>query len=127
MSNPQDLATRLVSGMDPELQQFLRERVNTFMKWDLVRFFLENPYTLDTAANIATYTGRDPAVITPVLDALVEAEILLVARLADEPVATVYRLTDNPQLRALLDRFSQACNDRQFRVQAIYTVIQGMG
>jgi hypothetical protein len=32
-----------------------------FCQWDLVRFFHENPYTTDTADNIARYLGRDLA------------------------------------------------------------------
>ncbi|MBN2470440.1 MAG: hypothetical protein JXN59_06935 [Anaerolineae bacterium] len=126
MDSAQDLASRLVSGMDPQLQQFLRERVNSFMKWDLMRFFHENPHTIDTAKNIAAYTGRDPAAIVPVLDALAAAGMLRVASLPGDEATRAYRLTTDPELRALLERFHQACQDRQFRVQAIYTVIQGM-
>ncbi len=112
--------------MDPQLRQFLRERINSFMKWDLMRFFYENPYTVDTASNIAAYTGRDPAAIAPVLDALVAADLLLVSSLPGDKGMPVYRLTTDPTLRDLLERFHRACQDRDFRVQAIYTVIQGM-
>lgn len=126
MNSSQDLASRLVSGMDPQLRQFLRERVNSFVKWDLMRFFHENPHTIDTARNIAAYTGRDPAAIAPVLDALAAAEMLLVSPLPGDETVSVYRLTTDPTLRGLLDRFHQACQDREFRVQAIYTVIQGV-
>jgi len=54
---------RLMADLDPELLTFLKGTVNTFVKWDLVRFFHENPHTTDTAENIARYAGRDPAII----------------------------------------------------------------
>lgn len=127
MSNPQDLAARLVDGMDPQLQAFLRTRVNTFMKWDLVRFFHENPHTLDTAEHIATYTGRDPVLVAPVLKELAAADVLHMVRLTGEDALIVFRLTSDPEMRDLIERFHRACEDRQFRVQAIYTIIRGMG
>lgn len=126
MSN-QDLAARLVDGMDPQLQDFLRSRVNTFMKWDLVRFFHENPHTLDTAEHIATYTGRDPVAVAPVLKELASVGVLELVRLAGEDQLVVFRLASDPDMRDLIERFHRACEDRQFRVQAIYTIIRGMG
>ena len=45
----EDLVGRLMADMDPELLNFLRTRVNSFVKWDLIRFFGENPYPTDTA------------------------------------------------------------------------------
>lgn len=126
MSN-QDLAARLVDGMDPQLLDFLRMRVNTFMKWDLVRFFHENPHTLDTAEHIATYTGRDPILVAPVLKELAAVGVLQMVRLTGEDGLVVFRLASDPDMRDLIERFHQACEDRQFRVHAIYTIIQGMG
>lgn len=126
MSN-QDLAARLVDGMDPQLLDFLRMRVNTFMKWDLVRFFHENPHTLDTAEHIATYTGRDPILVAPVLKELAAVGVLQMVRLTGEDGLVVFRLASDPDMRDLIERFHQACEDRQFRVHAIYTIIRGMG
>jgi hypothetical protein len=58
-----DLAARLMGDMAPQLLEFLKTKVNSFVKWDLVRFFHENPNTTDTAENIARYAGRDVATI----------------------------------------------------------------
>lgn len=118
-----DLATRLMDDIDPRLLEFIRTKVNSFIKWDLVRFFHDNPHTTDTAEGIARYTGRDVRTVEPELQQLVESEVLEATALND---LTVYTLATSAELRHLIDKFVLACDDRQFRVKAIYHVIQGM-
>jgi len=109
--------------MDPELLNFLRTRVNSFVKWDLIRFFGENPYTTDTAENIARYAGRNVETTRAELAELAAQGVLVEQRLGE---MTVYSLSSNPEVRRLIQRFLEASNDRQFRVKAIYHIIRGM-
>ncbi len=118
-----DLAARLMGDMAPQLLEFLKSKVNTFVKWDLVRFFHENPNTTDTAENIARYAGRDVATIEVEMDELVSAGVLNCQHIGD---LTVYSLIEDPAMRSLVDQFILACDDRQFRVKAIYHIIRGM-
>jgi len=118
-----DLAARLMGDMAPQLLEFLKTKVNSFVKWDLVRFFHENPNTTDTAENIARYAGRDVATIEVELDELVVTGVLNRQRIGD---LIVYSLADDPTMRSLVDQFILACDDRQFRVKAIYHIIRGM-
>jgi hypothetical protein len=118
-----DLAARLMGDMAPQLLDFLKTKVNSFVKWDLVRFFHENPNTTDTAENIARYAGRDVATIEVELDELVGTGVLNRQRIGD---LVVYSLADDPAMRSLVDQFILACDDRQFRVKAIYHIIRGM-
>jgi hypothetical protein len=71
-----DLATRLMDDIDPRLLEFIRTKVNSFIKWDLVRFFHDNPHTTDTADSIARYTGRDVRTVEPELQQLVSTGVL---------------------------------------------------
>ncbi len=119
-----DLAARLMGDMAPQLLEFLKTKVNTFVKWDLVRFFHENPNTTDTAENIARYAGRDVSIIETELDELVATGVLTRQRISD--TLTVYSLADDPAMRSLVEQFVLACDDRQFRVKAIYHIIRGM-
>lgn len=105
-------------------KQFLRTKVNSFIKWDLVRFFHDNPHTVDTAEHIAHFVGRDPKTVQLELDGLAKADVLL--RRNVDGVA-VYRLSDDPEIRQLINDFVAACHNREFRVQAINHVIYGMG
>jgi hypothetical protein len=118
-----DLDARLMEDMDPKLFDFLKVGVNSFIKWDLVRFFHENPNTADTAADIARYAGRTPEDIEKELTELVQAGILNQESVG---VITVYSLSTDPAVRDLIEQFVAACNDRRFRVKVIYHVIHRM-
>jgi hypothetical protein len=117
-----DLTGRLMADMDPRLLEFLQSKIDSFVKWDLIRFFHENPYTTDTASNIARYTGRGVDVIRNDLAELAESAVLEESKLGD---MTVYSLTRDSEMRELLDKFATASDDRQFRVKAIYHIIRG--
>lgn len=109
--------------MDSKFLDFLRNKINSFVKWDLVRFFHDNPHTKDTLENIACYTSREPQVIARELDELVTVGVLVVEDISG---VRVYRLTQDTAVREIIDQFMVACNDREFRVEAIHQVIEGM-
>jgi hypothetical protein len=117
-----DLSRRLMDDMDPEVLEFLKTTVNSFIKWDLVIFFFENPHTTDTIDNIARYIGRDATVIKTDLEDLVRAGVL------DQHASgtlMVYSLTQDAQVLEKIKHFVSASDDRQFRVKAIYHLIRG--
>ena len=112
-----------MDDMDPQLLSFLQTTVNSFIKWDLIRFFHDNPHAADTAANIARYIGRDSHTVEEELAGLVDAGVL---KQNEVPGTRIYALSSNPDVRAVVDEFLLACSDRQFRVKAIYHVIRAM-
>jgi hypothetical protein len=118
-----ELTARLLSDMDPELLEFIKARVNSFIKWDLIRFFYENPHTTDTAENIARYAGRNALAVKPELEELVSSGILRKPLVGGMPV---YSLTDDSGTREVIRRFVQASEDRHFRVKAVYHIVKGM-
>lgn len=118
-----DLAARLMGDMDKRLLDFLKTQVNSFVKWDLVRFFHNNPNTADTAENVARYAGRDPAAIEQELVELAKSGVLRCETIGE---MRVYSLATDQEMRDLIDQFVLACDDRQFRVKAIYHIIRGM-
>jgi hypothetical protein len=120
MTDTDDFATSLMDDMDPRLLELIQTRINSFIKWDLVRFFHDNPHTTDTADSIARYTGRDVRTVEPELLQLAENGLLEMENLAG---LRVYTLAADPEIRELVARFIRACDDRQFRVKAIYQVI----
>ncbi|MBL7063570.1 MAG: hypothetical protein ISS49_05090 [Anaerolineae bacterium] len=117
-----DLAGRLMADMDPRLLEFLQRKINSFVKWDLIRFFHDNPHTTDTADNIARYAGRSVGTIRTELAELSQEGVLEENQLGD---MTVYSLASDRQIRELLEQFVKASDDRQFRVKAIYHIIRG--
>ena len=118
-----DMTSRLMADMDRQLLEFLQTKVNSFVKWDLVRFFHDNPHTTDTAENIARYASRRVETIHAELAELARDGVLEETQLGD---TTAYSLAPDRQIRELLARFVRASADRQFRVKAIYHIIRGM-
>jgi len=112
-----------MDDMPEELLDFVKTKVNSFIKWDLVRFFHENPHTVDTAENIAKYAGRHLSAVAPELEDL-EANRIMDRRMVGDQV--VYSLTQDTAMRDLVDKFILACEDRHFRVKAVYHIIRGM-
>lgn len=123
MPDGDDFAASLMNDIDPRLLELIRTRINSFVKWDLVRFFHDNPHTADTADSIARYTGRDVRVVEPELLQLARDNMLDVEDLAG---MRIYTLADDRDTRELIRAFVQACDDRQFRVKAIYHVIRSL-
>ena len=123
VANGDDFTARLMNDMDPALLDFVKSKVNSFIKWDLVRFFYENPNTADTVDNIARYAGRNATAVKPELDDLVESGVM---EKREVEGTSIYSLADNEETRELVDRFILACEDRHFRVKAVYHIIRGM-
>ena len=123
MSEPDDTAASLMNNIEPELLELIQTRINSFIKWDLVRFFHENPHTTDTADNIARYTGRDVRIVEPELMQLANDGVLREDLLPD---MRIFTYDNDPDLRALIGEFLDRCQDRQFRVKAIYHVIRNL-
>ncbi|MGB1287274.1 MAG: hypothetical protein ACPG7F_12115 [Aggregatilineales bacterium] len=100
-------------------KSFLHQRVNSFVKWDLVRFFHDNPHTADTAEHIARSIGRDLRNIEQELSGLAEAGILDMRRMSG---LSIYRLSTEEETRKLIKQFVAACYNRNFREQAIHVI-----
>jgi len=118
-----DFTAKLMDDMDTRLLDFIKTKVNSFIKWDLVRFFYENPNTTDSVENIAKYAGRNTAAVQSELKELVESGVMEAQLVDDLPV---YSLASDKEMRQLVDEFILACEDRHFRVKAVYHIIRGM-
>ena len=69
---------------------------------DLATFFVQNPYTCDTAESLAVRIGRDVDHVEPVLEAFANARFLAKVELED---IQVYQLTDDPKHRQTLQQY----------------------
>ncbi|MDX2163176.1 MAG: hypothetical protein SF162_17800 [bacterium] len=116
----QDAASRLGDDIDPELLKFVEQVADSFVKWDLIRFFNDNPHAVDPAEVIARYSSRDVRDVEMQLDELVESKVLRVRPMAG---VKAYALAAENDVRRLVTRFVQACDDKRFRLVAIRFVI----
>ncbi|MBN1878082.1 MAG: hypothetical protein JXA33_27920 [Anaerolineae bacterium] len=117
-----DLMPRVMKDMDTDMYDFVTNYITSFVKWDLVNFFYENPHTIDTIDNISRYTGRTPDTVRQELLELARLNLLEKTQLGH---MTVYALTSDPMLRKLVATFQEACQSPDFRKKVIYHVIRG--
>jgi len=118
-----DFTAKLMDDMDARLLDFIKTKVNSFIKWDLVRFFYENPNTTDSVENIAKYAGRNTAAVQSELEELAESGVMEMKLIDGLPV---YSLASDEEMLRLVNEFILACEDRHFRVKAVYHIIRGM-
>lgn len=122
------------AGVNPSAQQddsegrarimrFLRQKLNSFVKWDIVRFFHDNPHAVETAEDIARALGREGSEVPEALKALTASKVLAMKTVSG---TAVFSLHDDPAVRALVHEFVIACDDRDFRAAAIQQVIDGL-
>lgn len=118
-----NITNQINTEMNDVWKDFLVSKVNSLVRWDLMRFFHENPHTADTAENIAFVVGRDKQVTQKALDGLVKGGLL-----EKKSVSTVaiYTYTSDQTLRQRIQEFVMACHNREFRMKAINHVIQSM-
>ncbi len=122
------------AGVNPSAQQgdaetrarvmrFLRQKLDSFVKWDIVRFFHDNPHAVETADDIARALGREGDEVPDALKALAASKVLTMKMVSG---TAVFSLHDDPAVRVLVHEFITACDDRSFRAAAIQQVIDGL-
>jgi DNA-binding transcriptional ArsR family regulator len=123
MDDDVTLTGRLMSDMPPELLSFLKETVTSFVKFDLIRFWHENPTLGATAEQIAAEVSLNGESVARVLQDLAGAGVVAVTQ---EGGDTIYRLVGDERIRQLVARFAEACEDSQFRTKVIFHIIRSM-
>ncbi len=102
---------------------FVQTKLDSFVKWDVLRFLKENPHTADTPVGLAQCVGRKPDVVGPRLEEMVEDGLLRVREVGG---LRVYSLTEDPAAADLINRFLCCCEERRFRLRAIFHVARNM-
>ncbi|MCA9903585.1 MAG: hypothetical protein KC547_06990 [Anaerolineae bacterium] len=110
----------VIRNIDPVQRTFLTDKLNTLVKWDVLRFFHHNPLSAHTAGQIAAALGRDLESVAGAAAGLAETGLLQVQR---RPNTTIYLLTDDADARKEIDTFMRACDNARFRRYAIAYVL----
>ena len=117
------LITPLLSDKDLALLEFTKTTIDSFIKWELVKFFYHNAATVAPVENIARYIGRKVEAVQPEIEDLVKKGILEKKVLADK---TVYSVTRNEPTVTEVIRFILAIEDRFLRLKAVEQIVLGM-
>jgi hypothetical protein len=118
------LMSDIMDEMDARLLDFIRRHVATFTRWDMIRFFHENPHTQDTAENLARYVGRSPELIRQEVQEMVAEGIL---RAVPQGQHMVYLLTKDKDTRQLIAALVEAAQERTFRMKLVYHILRAGG
>lgn len=124
MESYNNLMSDIMDEMDPRVLEFIKQHVTTFTRWDILRFFHENPNTQDSAENLARYVGRAPGVICQEAQEMAEEGVF---RSVKQGEHVIYLLTDDPDLRRLISDLVEAARDRTFRMKLVYHILRAGG
>jgi hypothetical protein len=108
-------------NFDDELMQFIEQKLDSLVKWDLIQFFYRKPSLLGPAPKIASLTGRDLRQVEGELKEMAASGLLTVQQKSG---VRLYRLTDDNRTRHLIQAFVNACDDRKFREAVIYQTVR---
>lgn len=108
-------------ALSEEISNFIHRVANSFIKIDLIRFFHNNPSTMDTIENISIYIGRDTEKVKRCLRDLANEGIVKIYKREN---LELYSFTDEAEKKALLEKFFGAYEDRQERLKIIAHVIK---
>lgn len=111
----------MLPRLNEELDAFVDNHINNFVKWDLVVFFHQNPDLADTPEAIAGRLGRREADVTAALDDLVESNILE-RQMTDR--ARMYRYLPGGPEQALVSEFVTALDSREQRLQILTKLLR---
>ena len=101
-------------GIDPEAAERLLPHLDSFVKWELLRFLNDNPDTEATIEDLARYMGRDETELKPGARALVSAGL---CRQIEGVAGCTFALTSDERLRYLISHLMDAfVADRLVRI-----------
>jgi len=111
-------------NLDPQVSFFVDEFIDSFITWDLILFFHENPYTVGSPSSIAMSIGRLDADIEPYLDELAEKGILSHEHRLGDGAETIYAYKPQPEFEKMVSEFKRALKDRASRLIIVSKVLQ---
>jgi hypothetical protein len=110
-----------LESIDPELAEFIKAKINSFIRWDILKLLYSNPHTVDTAERLARQCGRPVESVIRELEGMVRDGLLEMHLVAGIPV---YSLPKNASTRQLIEKFLEACRNRQVRVRVVYHILK---
>ncbi len=112
------------NNIDPEVSSFVEEYIDSFITWDLILFFYENPFTVGSPSSIAMSIGRLDSDVLPYLELLVGKKVLTSELQVRESAETIYSYVPDRQFEARVEGFRKSLKDRTSRLMIVSKVLQ---
>lgn len=111
-----------LDNVSPDVMEFVDRYLDTFVTWDVLVYFHENPGIEKKISAIALDIGRRITSLQPSLTALAEQGLLASeVEPGDEPS---YRYAPTSEFKSGMDRFIEATRDRTNRLAFVSKVLQ---
>lgn len=104
-----------------KFRDFLERHVDSFITWDLLVFFYNNPTAAETGENLASRLGRQESDLLPSLQSMVDNDIL---KLKKNCSKTVYSYAPDSKLQKKIEEFVEALESRDKRLAVLTHVLQ---
>ncbi|MEJ5186101.1 MAG: hypothetical protein WHT46_03360 [Candidatus Geothermincolales bacterium] len=111
-------------NIDPRVEKFVEEYLDSFIAWDLILFFHENPYAVGTPSSLALSIGRLGSDIEPHLERLVEKGVLSREEKTGDAEEAIYSYRPTPEFEKMVMEFKRALRDRASRLIIVSKVLQ---
>jgi hypothetical protein len=106
----------------PEVISFVDRYIDSFVTWDVLAYFHENPGIERKLSGISVDVGRKVSSLEPVLESLAEHGVL--ESETDPGEEPSYRYTPTSGFGFEMDRFLEATRDRTNRLAIVSRVLQ---
>jgi hypothetical protein len=111
-----------LDDIEPGVLRFVDEYIESFVAWDAIAYFHENPDVERKAAGVALDIGRRPEQVVPVLEVLRDKGVLADdSESGDEPS---FRYSAPESFREATEAFLAATRDRTNRLAIVGKVLQ---
>lgn len=105
-----------------EVETFIRDIANSFVKIELIKFFHRNLSLLGTIEDMAVTIGRDTRAVKKAMPELVSAGILA---FEGDRNAPLWRYAPDDDMSKRIDLFVQFYNTAKGRRATVYRVLEG--
>ena len=109
---------------DNELNCFIQQNIDSFLKWDILVYFSRMPEAVETLDDLSRLTGKSAAEIEPTLSDLVSAGVLRSEREgASHPS---YAIAPAFKHRDILEKVNAEMHDRGARLKLLTMTMESI-
>jgi hypothetical protein len=109
---------------DNELNCFIQQNIDSFIKWDILVYFSRMPEAVETLESLSRLTGKSPAEIEPPLAELITANVLKSLRAGLS--CPSYTIDPSFKHRDILEKVNTEMHDRSARLKLLTMTMESI-
>jgi hypothetical protein len=109
---------------DNELNSFIQDHIDSFVKWDILVYYSRVPDTVETIDSLSRLTGKAPSDIERPLDELVASEVL--RSVGNGTNQSNYSIAPSFRHRTILEKVNTEMLDRSARLKLLTMTMESI-